>query len=128
MHTNIKKENLEKAFKHCWSDLTCYPGQKDQWSKENSALGQCAVTSVIVQDYYGGKIGYNSKYHHYWNILENNEIIDFTKVQFGNIGVISLESIIERDYILYSDRAYKVGTLIRYNILKNCIQNYLNKY
>ena len=50
-------EKLKEILQACWSKETCYPKQKENWNKNNPSLGQCAVTSLIVNDYFGVKIG-----------------------------------------------------------------------
>lgn len=39
-----------------WSKETCYPTLQDKWNKSNPSLGQCAITSLVVNDFCGGKI------------------------------------------------------------------------
>ena len=48
---DIKKELIKS-----WSKNTCTPYLKEQWSISNPSLGQCAITSLIVNDFCGGKI------------------------------------------------------------------------
>ena len=76
---DIKKELIKS-----WSKNTCTPYLKEQWSISNPSLGQCAITSLIVNDFCGGKImkcmtPYGS---HYYNSI-NNEVIDLTVEQFN---------------------------------------------
>ena len=76
---DIKKELIKS-----WSKNTCTPYLKEQWSISNPSLGQCAITSLIVNDFCGGKImkcmtPYGS---HYYNLI-NNEVIDLTVEQFN---------------------------------------------
>ena len=40
----------------CWDEDTCAPRMRKDWSKENPTLGQCSITSFLVQDIYGGKV------------------------------------------------------------------------
>lgn len=54
------------------------------WSEENPAAGQCAVTALIVQEKLGGdimacKVGRSS---HFINVI-NGDIVDLTLSQFG---------------------------------------------
>lgn len=51
--------NIEqlKQFLFCkWNKETCSPGLRDFWNESNPSLGQCAITSLIVNDLFGGKI------------------------------------------------------------------------
>ena len=50
------KSEVYNIISKSWSKDTCVPSLKDDWNKENSALGQCAITTLIVNDFLGGKI------------------------------------------------------------------------
>lgn len=41
---------------NCWSRETCAVGMRPDWSRENPTLGQCSITSFIVQDLFGGEV------------------------------------------------------------------------
>ena len=41
-------------FKKHWRKETSI---SDKWSKGNSSLGQCAISSIAFQDIFGGEIG-----------------------------------------------------------------------
>ncbi len=71
-----------------WSKETCYPKQTDNWSEDNSSLGQCAVTALIVQDYLDGEIAkiYVDQVSHYFNIVDGG-VIDLTAKQFGDAKI-----------------------------------------
>lgn len=45
----------------------------------------CAITSLIINDYFGGDICkiYVDGINHYFNLIENN-IVDLTKEQFNH--------------------------------------------
>lgn len=45
---------LQEALLRAWSAETSY--DPEHWSSSNPAWGQCAVTSLIVQDFAGGDI------------------------------------------------------------------------
>ena len=49
MILNEIRDMLEKS----WSMETCTNGLKDQWTKDNKAIGQCAVTALVVNDFLG---------------------------------------------------------------------------
>lgn len=99
----------------CWNKDTCYPNVSNEWSLNNKSLGQCAITSLLVNDYLSGdiyKIIVND-IGHYFNIVDN-ETIDLTANQFGQINVdYSNPKIKRREALLLSD-----DTKTRYNILK----------
>ena len=33
-----------------WCKETCYPDDREEWSIQNPALGQCVVTALLVQE------------------------------------------------------------------------------
>ena len=37
----------------CWCAETCAPRMRGDWSTENPTLGQCSITSFLVQDIMG---------------------------------------------------------------------------
>ncbi len=98
-----------------------------EWSLENKALGQCAVTACVVQDYLGGDILNSvatlpdgSTDSHYYNIIDNEEV-DWTRSQFpggttfteGAPKTNGCES--TREYILRSN----LLTSVRYKLLRS---------
>ncbi len=123
MQANIK--DLRKAFFKGWSRDTSYPRTKARWSPKNPAFGQCAVTSLVVNDLYGGKIVYNKDYHHYWNILDNGSEIDLTREQFGKGVVITGFTVASRDYMMHSEAAERAKTKKRYELLKGTVEKLL---
>ena len=53
-------------------------------NENNRCFGMCAITSLIINDYFGGDICkiYVGGISHYFNLIENN-IVDLTKDQFN---------------------------------------------
>ena len=49
-------ENLQKVLLECYSKKLCYPKVQDNWSKDNKSYGMCAITALIINDYFGGQI------------------------------------------------------------------------
>ena len=74
---------LRDALAEGWSAETSF--DPVGWSDRNPALGQCAVTALIVQDHLGGELlrGFVGGTEHYWNRLSNGEELDFTIEQFS---------------------------------------------
>ena len=76
---------LYDRFKECWSIETCAPRFRPDWSEDNPTLGQCSITSFIVQDLLGGEVrgiplpdgGY-----HCFNVVDGFAF-DLTSEQFG---------------------------------------------
>jgi hypothetical protein len=80
-------------------------------------LGQCAVTALLINERYGGKILYNAQFDHYWNVLPNGQKIDLTRKQFHNKRVTE-GTPVSRKQILHSATAKKFRTGKRYGLLK----------
>ena len=98
------------------------PKVQDEWNENNKCFGMCAITSLIVNDYFGGDI---CKIHvegisHYYNLIEN-EIIDLTSSQFKCAIDYKDYEVIERDKILTDN------TKERYQMLKERLINKLLK-
>ena len=69
-----------------WSADTCAPRMRDNWTPDDPTLGQCSVTSFLVQDILGGEVrgilreGGN---YHCYNIV-SGMVFDLTSEQFGD--------------------------------------------
>lgn len=114
---NIKE--LERLLRKAWSRETCYPKVQNEWSPENPSRGQCKVTALIVQDYFGGDIWYSETLNHFWNVLPDGAVLDLTKEQFGEEYDIS-DGV--NSGILITDRSTETldeDIFDRYTILKN---------
>ncbi len=48
--------HLYDILSEIWCEYTCAPRMRRDWSKENMTLGQCSITSFLVQDIFGGKV------------------------------------------------------------------------
>jgi hypothetical protein len=72
------------------------------WSAQNKAWGQCAVTALLVQDCFGGELqrGKVGTLSHYWNVLPSGEEVDLTRHQFADDVEISHIETRSRDYVL----------------------------
>lgn len=125
----ITKEKLKLILQNCWSKETSVDSKN--WTNENPAYGQCAVTALIVNDYLGGDIVWSyatfpngTKISHYFNNIGGIEI-DFTKEQFPKETVIlkgvakTKEFNSTREYILSYD-----STKIRYELLKEKVKGF----
>jgi hypothetical protein len=91
----------------------------NEWSEMVPDLGQCAVTALVIQDYFGGSLlrcPFPPDGSHYWNLLSDGQEIDFTRGQFEYLGRFPYRHKVElraRDYVLsFPD------TSMRYSILK----------
>ncbi len=108
----MEVKHLQKALFSCYSKDLCYPKIQENWNEENKSLGMCAITSLIVQDYFGGDICkiYIDKISHYYNLIED-KIVDLTKDQFSYEIDYSHYEIIDRDKILTEHTKYRYKEL-----------------
>jgi hypothetical protein len=93
-------EQLERALVRSWSRETSY--DPENWSKLNSAWGQCAVTALIIQDHIGGElvVGEVNGIPHYWNRLTRRRQVDLTAHQFGSEIKRTKGKKCDRDFVL----------------------------
>ena len=68
-----------------WCAETCAPRLRPKWSKQNRTLGQCSITSFLVQDIFGGKVygvPLSEGGYHCFNEVDG-AVFDLTDAQFG---------------------------------------------
>ena len=72
---------LEARVRRAWNADT---SADEGWSADNPALGQCAVTALIVQDHFGGELARTTVdgVSHYYNVLPDGTEVDLTREQF----------------------------------------------
>ena len=84
------QRDLYDALSHIWCEYSCAPRMRKDWSKENMTLGQCSITSFLVQDIFGGKVyGVPLKEggFHCYNVIGDVRF-DLTSEQFGDEKLI----------------------------------------
>ena len=115
-------ENIKEILSECYSKDLCYPKVQNEWNDNNKCFGMCAITSLIINDYFGGNICkiYVEGISHYYNLIED-KIIDLTSSQFNCDIDYTNYQITDREKILTDD------TKNRYNILKERLVNKLLK-
>ncbi|OGC99906.1 hypothetical protein A2701_01835 [Candidatus Amesbacteria bacterium RIFCSPHIGHO2_01_FULL_47_34] len=111
--------NIEKTLVIAWSKETADPDSQDKWTDRNRALGQCAITSILIYDLFGGRMIYDKANFHIWNELPDGSQHDFTRSQFIDERVFSIYKYKTKDDILYDDRGKKTNIELRYKLLKN---------
>ncbi|MEV4419060.1 hypothetical protein AB0L40_03680 [Patulibacter sp. NPDC049589] len=81
--------DVEQALRASWSMETS--DDPHSWSPENPALGQCAVSALVIRALFGGDIviatvldrhGERTPDGHAWNVLPSGEQVDFSFDQF----------------------------------------------
>lgn len=122
----VNPSDLEIALEEAWCKETS--SDPNNWSPSNPAWGQCAVTSLIAQDYFGGEIVWTAvtlpnghKTSHYFNLIDGEEK-DFTRKQFRE-GTVIPKGVAKtkgydstKDYILSYFKTQE-----RYKILKRLV-------
>ena len=115
-------ENIKEVLLECYSKDLCYPKVQNEWNDDNKCFGMCAITSLIINDYFGGDICkiYVDGISHYFNLIED-KIIDLTSSQFNCDIDYKNYQIVDREIILTDDTKH------RYNVLKERLINKLLK-
>ena len=72
---------LEEILRKCYSKESTYYKNREEWSRKNPTSGQCAITALIVQDYFGGtihrvKVKNETHYFNVQVIYDNSELIN----------------------------------------------------
>lgn len=113
-------EKVKDILLECYSKDLCYPKIQYGWNDDNKCFGMCAITSLIINDYFGGDICkiYVDEVSHYYNLIAG-DIVDLTSIQFNCNVDYKNYKIIDREKILTDD------TKQRYNLLKKRLVNKL---
>ncbi|WP_312099529.1 hypothetical protein [Niallia sp.] len=108
---NIKR--MEEALYHSWSLES-----SSKWSKENPALGQCGVSTLVVSDISGGEIRKTNLPNgwHFYNFI-NGKRYDFTVSQFReDIVYMDIPSNRAEAYMDTNEKQYKY---LKQKVLQN---------
>jgi hypothetical protein len=111
---------LETLRRYAWTKQTAH--SPDRWSSSKRSTGQCAVTALIVHDWYGGdivKVIVNGRWSHYYNVLPDGTTIDLTRDQFDTYA--------ESEPLLVSATTLlkNADTLRRYGHLRGSLYLYM---
>ena len=112
---------LKQLLIQSWNLETCAPGLRNEWNEENPSLGQCAITALIVNDFFGGKIMrcMASSGSHYYNIIDD-ELVDLTVEQFlGEIPQYENGEERTREYLLSNEDTKNRYLLLNRNLQEN---------
>ena len=103
-----------------WSPETS--SQPAEWSRANPAIGQCAVTALILQDELGGELlrAMVGPVSHYWNRLPTGEQLDWTRQQFSNPPIELVGEVRSRQSLLANEE-----TARRYSRLRSSLNDWL---
>ena len=118
------QKDIIRIIEMSFTKETCYPGLQDKWNSNNPSLGQCAVTSLVVNDFLGGKIMRceSETGSHYYNLI-NNEILDLTSSQFNTLPDYNTGEERTREYLLDN-----IDTKSRYKLLLENVKSNFIKY
>lgn len=116
---------VETALESAWVGETADPDEADDWTENTKALGQCAVTAVLVYDLFGGRMIYDKANFHIWNELPDGSQHDFTRSQFKEERNFTVYKYKTKEDILYDERGRQTHILDRYNLLK---EKFLHTY
>jgi hypothetical protein len=94
---------LHSAIRASWCLETCDPTDAADWEPTNPSLGHCAVTALVVHDFFGGELleaevlfqNGSRQGFHYWNRLAGVEV-DLTREQFKSQEVVQEPQVIDR--------------------------------
>ncbi len=115
----MDKLTLKKLLLSAWSAETA----QGDWTPDCPSLNQCAVTALVVQDYFGGELlrcKMTDGDSHYWNRNPDGTEEDWTIEQFSFIEGKPLKDdyvIREREYVLSFPK-----TKMRYKLLKERVE------
>lgn len=119
---NVKTiDNLYVLLQKLWKIDTCAPRLREKWSENCPSIGQCSITSFLVQDIFGGDVYgviLENGDTHCFNVIDNC-VIDLTSEQFGDLKLDYTKSKLQSRDIHFS----KQEKLERYLLLKVRLQN-----
>lgn len=118
-----KYSKFVEALQISWGKDTAYRKDAENWTPQNPALGQCAITALLFNEFYGGKI-YSGESEtgivHYWNRKFGLKY-DFTKQQFNEDIKFKKIRRWNRDDLLATG-----NVLERYELLKSRVLSNMN--
>ena len=126
--------HITEALRASWSPETSTWGE--DLPVDNPARGQCAVSSLVVQDFLGGDLfrvrangdGIDEK--HYYNVLDDGSVIDTTREQYQG-KVVSLTPApvdLEGKYVSIREKVLdNEDTRKRYELLRQLVNDNLQK-
>lgn len=104
-----------------WAQDTAYHKDAPNWTPENPALGQCAITALLFNEYFGGQIFSGISEDgivHYWNKICGIKF-DLTKQQFLTKKLFKKVKRWTRDELLATGNVADRYTLLKNKFLYN---------
>lgn len=128
--SNHSIQNVTKALHDSWSADTAFDAR--DWSSDNPARGQCVVSCLIMQDYFGGDLiryvvtGDNIQETHYANVLTDGTIVDSTGQQYKEPVSFTVKTSGLGEFANLRDKALSGGnTQTRYEKLRAKVVNFI---
>ncbi len=118
----VDQYHMYDLMSNIWSKESCAPRMRIMWSENNKTLGQCSITSFLVQDIFGGEVyGVPLKdggYHCFNKV--NDVIFDLTSEQFGEEKLVyTLDYPQSREEHFSSEEKYKRYLLIKEKLMES---------
>lgn len=118
------QRHLYDLMSNIWCEYSCAPRYRKEWSKDNMTIGQCSITSFLIQDIFGGEVygvPLDEGGFHCFNKV-GDVIFDLTSEQFGDKKLkYTLNFEQSREEHFASQEKYE-----RYLYLKNTLLKILN--
>lgn len=130
MQLTLKK--FTDALRNSWTADTAFDAS--DWSEENPARGQCVVSALVVQDYFGGdlqryEVSGDARETHYANLLDGGVILDATAAQYDdlNVQLTPTATKLKGSASIREKRLADESTRKRYELLKSRVAAFLAK-
>ncbi len=124
-------EKVIKALHKSWANDTCY--KESYYSVENPARGQCVVSSLVMQKYFGGELlrykvtGDGIDESHYCNTFDDGTLIDVTDSQYTQPMTLKVALVDLRGHVTVREKLLAdEHRLHRYELLLCRVEAYLN--
>ncbi|EFE65979.1 conserved hypothetical protein [Streptomyces viridosporus ATCC 14672] len=97
--------SIDKALRASWAADTCSPDDlaRAGWQPGNPAWGHCDITSLVVNDIFGGDLvvgevhrGGEQHGFHWWNRLPSKVELDLTREQFQDGQSVTAARVVTR--------------------------------
>lgn len=115
------------ALKKAWNSETSFV--PDKWTSDNPARGQCLVSALVTQDYFGGDLrryrvkGKNLSEIHYCNVLDDGTIVDTTGSQYTSAVTLTIDPIKLDNYASSRDKGLSDDKIRgQYEVLKSRVE------
>ena len=113
-------KDLYRALWRLWTQETCTPRMREEWSEDNRTLGQCSITAFLAQDIFGGRvwgIPQEDGGWHCYNVV-GDCVFDLTSEQFGDR---KLDYALRHEQLRH-DHFLQPGKRERYEMLKAALK------